>query len=358
MIGKTNAISGVSAPVPKIRTVSGSVISVSDALAMPAVSLIADINAVQNLNGYDSPWPAGGGKNKFDPSEAQNNKWVNSSTGAIENVNGYWVTGYIPVTSGDVVRCPTKGSARNAWYNTDKSQATYVSYSGAGNGITAPADGFIVLTVKESNFPFGSDSEFVVTRNDADLTYAPYSNICPISGWSNVNVYREAQYDAGATPYATINLNGTVYGGSLDVTTGVLTVTHGFITLVGGNEATYSNNGHTINSTRCIVTISGKANGVDNMTSNRFAYTNSGDYYGRMLGRAASNNVEFYLPPSVSTNVADQKAWFADNPTEVCFELATPQTVQLSPTTVRMLAGNNTLWANSGDSELQYWARR
>lgn len=294
------AIYGVVASVTGLlKTASGSVITVSDALSKAVASLIVDINAVQNLNGYDNPWPAGGGKNKFNPSEAQNNKWVNSSTGAIENVNGYWVTGYIPVKAGDVVRCPTKGSARNAWYNADKSQAAYVSYSGAGNGITAPADGFIVLTVKGSDISLGSD--FIMTLNNSDLTYAPYSNICPISGFDEIKIYRESAYDPTASARYTVSLAsaGTVYGGSLDVTTGVLTVTHGYI-------ASYS---------------------------------------GESLPSSWISDRDKYEVGTTPTAGA-----------EVVYELATPQTVQLSPTIVRMLAGNNALWADSGDSEVQYWA--
>lgn len=357
MIGKTNAKGGIAEPVPKIKTVSGSVISISDALAQPAVSIIADINAVQNLNGYDSPWPAGGGKNKFDPSEAQNNKWVNNTTGAIDDYNGYWVTGFIPVKAGDVVRCPAKSTVRNAWYNTDKSQATYVSYNGGGGGITAPADGFIVITVKDIAISFGSD--FIVTLNDADLTYVPYANICPISGWSNINVYREAQYDAGATPYATINLNGTVYGGSLDVTTGVLTVDraivdlgtltwvaqqarHFYYTTGIANVIERPATNNDVADIMCSTAKSVSANAVD-VTS------------GALIGIVTNGNIQYRFDEMPSTATEFKTAVTGHM---LLYSLATPTTVQLTSTQVQMLLGNNTLWADSGDSTLQYWARR
>lgn len=237
MIGKTNAISGVSAPVPKIRTVSGSVISIADALAMPAVSLIADINAVQSGSGDPSP-----------------------------------------------------------------------------------------------------------------------SNVRPISGWSNVNVYREAQYDAGATPYVTINLNGTRYCGSLDVTTGVLTVDRVKMVLNDASKwAAYTGTvdfyynvefGDRKTFSDSYTGLSCSYIQINSQASN----TNTGRWRG-------AGSPYFGIKSNALTLEQIQTDAIAGK-IEICYELATPQTVQLSPTEVQMLLGNNTLWADSGDSELQYWARR
>lgn len=187
-----------------------------------------------------------------------------------------------------------------------------------------------------------------------------FRNLFPKDYYPYDNSYTETCVSAvNGDPYTKVSVDwstqaGTVYNGTVNPVTGQLTVTHGFITLVGGNEATYSNNGHTNNATRCLVTISGKANGVNNMTSNQFVYNNSDDYYGIMLGRAANNKVEFYLPPSVSTDVADQKAWFSDNPTEVCFELATPITYQLTPQEIEALVGTNNVWSDGGPITIVY----
>lgn len=155
--------------------------------------LTANIEPVQDFHGYDSQWPPGGGKNKFNPDEAQNNKWINTTSGAIESAKGFWITGFIPVKSGDVIRCPLKGSSINAWYNTDKSQATFFDYLGtsdtsSGSGVTAPKDGYVVITILNSTIAFNSD--FIVTINNNDITFQPYSNICPISGWTGMRVQR------------------------------------------------------------------------------------------------------------------------------------------------------------------------
>jgi hypothetical protein len=43
------------------------------------------------------------------------------------------------------------------------------------------------------------------------------------------------------------------------------------------------------------------------------------------------------------------RAWLAENPTTVVYELATPITVQLAPTPVKSIEGENNISANCGD---------
>ena len=168
-----------------VDTVDGPVVSFPDgADDIPLKSLIIDVNPVQDLHGYDSPWPAGGGKNKHNPDEAQVGYWVNTTTGAIEAQAGYWVSGFIPVKAGDVIRHNNCGSSRNSFFNSDKSQSTYVA--DPTGPLTAAEDGFFVFVGQTSTVPY--DGEAICTINNADVTYAPYENVCPISGWTGVNI--------------------------------------------------------------------------------------------------------------------------------------------------------------------------
>ena len=41
---------------------------------------------------------------------------------------------------------------------------------------------------------------------------------------------------------------------------------------------------------------------------------------------------------------------------QLCYELATPQTYQLTPTEVTTLLGDNTIWADTGDTTAEYRA--
>jgi hypothetical protein len=49
-----------------LKEASGSLVSFSDGADLPMPSFVCDIDAVQDLHGYDYPWVGGAGKNKFD----------------------------------------------------------------------------------------------------------------------------------------------------------------------------------------------------------------------------------------------------------------------------------------------------
>lgn len=49
-----------------IKTVTGAIVTFVTSKAAPLINLTATLSPSQDLHGYDSPWPAGGGANKFD----------------------------------------------------------------------------------------------------------------------------------------------------------------------------------------------------------------------------------------------------------------------------------------------------
>ena len=109
----------------------------------------------------------------------------------------------------------------------------------------------------------------------------------------------DTEYHAYNGSTITIQLGSTYYGGTLDVVSGVLTVDRGYI-------ASY--NGETLPST---------------WISDRDVYAEG-------------------TTPTIGA--------------EVVYELATPTTIQLTPTAVKSLLGTNNLWADTGDvTEASYW---
>ena len=170
--------------------------------------------------------------------------------------------------------------------------------------------------------------------------------------------------DAKFAPYTgtdyIIDLEGTRYGATLDVTSGVMSVTHGFGTVndisklgtpqtsASGNWATYSVSG-TKRDDANVVVISDRAKAI--------AYDNrvdSGNIASdRVYSDASENTIVLRLSNS-NTITAKQDFYNYWEGAELCYELATPITVQLTPTEVEMLQGYNVLSANSGDVYLKY----
>lgn len=72
-------------------------------------------------------------------------------------------------------------------------------------------------------------------------------------------------------------------------------------------------------------------------------------------GRKINGNIYFNMPSDITT--ADLvRTWFANNPTQVSYLLATPIEYDLTPTAVELLKGTNNIWADTGDVAVEYRA--
>ncbi|MBO7670168.1 MAG: hypothetical protein J6S60_06215 [Oscillospiraceae bacterium] len=175
------------------------------------------LDPIQDLHGYDAPWPAGGGKNKIVLTTAaikaanSTRTWNGNTTtfggltftivedgagnvaainvsGTSSNIISFYVSGAI--ASGDYVLngCPSNGS--NSTYRiiaaldggNSIDYGSGVAVSGAINEIYIRfSDGYAIsgtLTFKP----------MLRLSTEADDTFAPYSNICPISGWTGAEI--------------------------------------------------------------------------------------------------------------------------------------------------------------------------
>ena len=160
---------------------------------------------------------------------------------------------------------------------------------------------------------------------------------------------------ASFEPYAgadyTIQLGNTYYGGSIDLATGLMTVTwhyalvdpatmtyQVFLEYVGTNCAGISINPQSLSGNK------GKAKGYKSAYSNRFATTNDSTYTvdkEMCYTTNGSTGIVFKMNKSrfpdgtdftsIASIAAGFNTWLASNPTYVAFKLATPYTVQLTP---------------------------
>ena len=157
-----------------------------------------------------------------------------------------------------------------------------------------------------------------------------------------VPVGHETQYFTGNMRTVTWGTEaGMIYGGSLNVTTGVLTVTYEKTLLNGTQDMNLNGTGST-NSKFFYTPNPTKANGSTNYFCDKFSVGGVGLL--STNGRTNNGGMEFCLPSSVPQTADDCKAWFAANPTTIVYELATPKTYQLTPNEVLTLSGTNNVW--------------
>lgn len=178
-----------------VYSTSGSVVSFDDgADNLPLDELIVDINPVQDLHGYDHPWIGGGGKNLFDKEKPLVEGKYISNDGSIQNMSGYEYSDYYtPVEANTtyIFSCTYFGSGYNtiSFYDENK---TFLGRlvpptSQTGASFTTPQDCAYI------RFNMGREtilSTLQLEKGSVATDYEPYENICPITGWTGMNIQR------------------------------------------------------------------------------------------------------------------------------------------------------------------------
>jgi len=275
----------------------------------------------QDLHGYDHPWVGGGGKNLYVDSPNFDNTWNNYQywTKESEKYNGHDVYSYTNRWQGlsKLLTLPVGTYTFSCMVKTsDVTTLGIYLITGSTTATLSPVDatftsntswtkysltfsvtvGGTILPRLENSLGNGVKvyvSEYQLESGSTATAFEPYSNICPITGHTQVDV--DVSDGQTTQEQVTVNLGGTYYSGSLDVASGELTVDSAFI-------ASY--NGETLPST---------------WISDRDVYA---------VGTTPTTGAE------------------------VCYKLATPQSIQLSPTIVKALVGENHLLAPLDGQEI------
>ena len=279
-----------------------------DIADMPLKECKVNIESVQNLHGYDHPWPGGGGVNKCN---MENVVPVSASASY-----GLTVTKDVVNETITIAGTPTWSSEGTKnfriygypnSYDLYKAQFYVVSKSANitsvdRNGISNTGENTVTISITVSDT---ADISLVVKPllYDKDATaptaYSPYSNICPISGWTGANIANIS--DSKKQPFFAGLLNGT----------------YGFVDL---GTLTYSSNGQIPGGIQWRTNVVGKKYGIDNIICPLFTIRMD-DVIGHMSGR---NNSDYVMFNSSISTANDFKA--AMSGVYLIYELATPTT--------------------------------
>lgn len=192
----------------------------------------------------------------------------------------------------------------------------------------------------------------IVPKQAGSGTPSP-DNVRTISGSTSVTV---TVSDGETSTTKTTPLGQMVYGGQLNVLTGELTIDKGMVTFDGSEQwQSMASSGYPIayrldgNWGAKNVSV-GTANGF----SNRYEYSLIS--LPEQGYRFANNNSDtlYVYDKNFSNDLAGFKASLSSINMQMCFELATPQTVQLTPQEVNSLLGQNNISADTGDIDIVY----
>lgn len=162
-------------------SISGNPISISGLKSNQlAVNPIITFEPIQDLHGQDKPYPAGGGKNKWSYGNVSGSNTILDKQAIDTITSGSYVisidssstrTTYVSFSFYDESN-NTLGSA------TIQSSQSYMAFSLTGNATKVSV--YTPGTVSLVNIQIESGSQ--------PTAYAPYENICPISGYDKIDV--------------------------------------------------------------------------------------------------------------------------------------------------------------------------
>lgn len=337
-----------------VRNASGDIASYDDGGDLPMKSL--KVNIVPKQSGSGDPSPNNvrpiSGTDEVKIVRSAGNLWdeewelgtLNSSGAKADSNSSIRTKNYIPILPNATYyfKCPIN-TGRTCFYDANKNHLNNDVSFGANSTFTTPSGAYYMMFVLAGDYG-------TTYNNNISVNYPP----------------TDTEYHKGATPAViSVTLPTTVYGGTLDVVSGKLVIDWIKKIFVGASgegwraypgEATwvYSYGGlytdypdHNVLDTS--IKVANILKSVDNLTASTpaasFAFTNANSY----------KNVYVKLP----SDIADVDAWktyLASNNLEMAYKVYAPTEIDLTPTEVKSLLGDNNVWSDSGTVEVEYRA--
>lgn len=352
-------INGIPQSIRDLHTVSsksGSIATFDTDLTENLVKCVANIQAVQSgsgtpsstnvraISGWQNVNVVRCGKNLFDKNQTLSNGFIQSD-GSIGTSSSYVYTDYIKVkpntnytTSGDValsntrnnIACYDKNFAFIERLNTDKA---------GGWTFTTPNNcNYIRMNLGGA----GRDLNTIqLEEGSSATTYEAYNGIS-----------------------VTVALGQTVYGGYLDVISGVLTITNVLIEYDGSSDETWQKVSGTgkfyiVNTDMPSYVEAGKISNIypfsGEASGGSSAVTVDKSFYTQTYPSQPNyNRVWIYNSDYEEYSNTQFKEVLSNQPIDILVELVTPTTVQLSSNQISTILGQNNIYANTGDIEVKF----
>ena len=365
-------------PVTEWQTASGSVVSISDARKRYAKSLSVALEPIQDLHGYSNPWVGGAGKNLVDEANCTiyrkyfrysngNYYWTassDSSSVAIPCKPNTTYTISVGVSNVTILRAGTINVPADS--AQDGTQIYNFNVNGSSsNPITITTDAYSeTLVVQVNNSILQQRNALLQIEIGSTATaYEPYENLCPISGHSAVTLNHAGASQSDNPTSVTVQLGQTVYGGTVDLVSGVMTVdTYAY------DLANYTGNA-------VVVGIDNKMYyRFDNLpiypTMNDASFYSICDKYAKASITSSTTDVGIRISKASSVNhrsisfrpenpgnysATTIKSFITDTlgGLTVCYKID-PIIIQLTPNQIEMLMRNNTIWSDDGIVTVNY----
>lgn len=195
------------------HTVTGAIVQFVTVRAAPIKELVVNVDPVQDLHGYDRPWPEGGGDNKLPPAATAETKTASTGFKVTSYADGHYHLSKTASGASDSVSFDLANSAEasSGMYFIPKCSisngSVTISIRDASNNVIKEA--YLGNTSPTAIGTTGTATKIVffvaaaVDSIEVDVypmlgasvltSWSPYSNEGPISGWTGANISRTGE---------------------------------------------------------------------------------------------------------------------------------------------------------------------
>ena len=355
------------------QSASGNPIIIN-AQGIAAKELSVELEPIQDLHGYSYPWAGGAGKNKY-PILISADSFSNQGGGTHSGSDGVLTVNVSAVDDG--VYSQTTSELNKVFDDMPIGNVTYsfymkasvagnvaIGYLGKGNTWINATTSWVRYNITYDKAESGSANfiiynkvagartieikDFMIEVGNSMSAYESYSNICPISGRTGTTVSTR-NADNTETASATISFGQTVYGAKINFKTGEGTITHVRETFDGSTEWPEPNDRGSF--AKQLLTYDAKSH-AESATfegiSNYLPASSGNGIYNGAVG-VNCNNKWLGLRIAGVTTKAQLTSFTTANPLQVCYPLATPIELTLTPSMLELLEGLNYI---TGDGEM------
>lgn len=184
------------------------------------------------------------------------------------------------------------------------------------------------------------------------------SNVRPITGWTGVNISHSGANTANPTviPVTWQVDAGTVYQGTIDVISGVLTATWVSVEYDGSSDENWKCSSnvryyigppvapHYVRTSSAYI----KGNIAKSVAASALGSTSEDVCFVYGTGSIGIAKASIY------NNLASFRTFLSNNPAQLVYQVETPIVYQLTPQQINALLGVNNIWANTGDVSVTY----
>ena len=220
----------VNVPLPDnaylLKSAKDDVVSFSDGSDNFFRTLKAYIEPVQDLHGYDAPWVGGAGKNKCPVDKIATTPSDTFSLPAGSYTFSFRLIGTPKYSTSkmrlddendnNIVKIGVHGVSQNTYLDIQFTLSETTTVKVRNENITVDSSGYVADNIQ-------------IESGGSRTTFEPYSNECPISGWTSANVV-DSGSDNWLNTSGTDTTNGYKYGYSLNTRGNTIENYIGFIT--------------------------------------------------------------------------------------------------------------------------------